>query len=78
MGQSIQEWTKGNLLKTAFKKFEVIWSAEAYIFNHLAAYAALMSSPNMHFFTHIQKCFHLNVINKGILTEVNCSGICHY
>ena len=27
MGQSIQEWTKYNLWKTAFKKFEVIWSA---------------------------------------------------
>ena len=27
MGQSIQEWTKENLRKTAFKKFEVIWSA---------------------------------------------------
>ena len=27
MGQSIQEWTKWNLWKTAFKKFEVIWSA---------------------------------------------------
>ena len=30
MGQGIQEWTKTNLWKTAFKKFEVIWSAEAY------------------------------------------------
>ena len=29
MGQSIQEWTKYNLRKTAFKKFEVIWSASA-------------------------------------------------
>ena len=29
MGQSIQEWTKENLWKTSFKKFEVIWSAEA-------------------------------------------------
>ena len=27
MGQSIQEWTKKNLWKTAFKKFEKIWSA---------------------------------------------------
>ena len=27
MGQGIQEWTKKNLWKTAFKKFEVIWSA---------------------------------------------------
>ena len=27
MGQSIQEWTKLSLRKTAFKKFEVIWSA---------------------------------------------------
>ena len=27
MGQSIQEWTKKNLWKTAFKKFERIWSA---------------------------------------------------
>ena len=27
MGQSIQEWTKYNLWKTAFKKFEGIWSA---------------------------------------------------
>ena len=26
MGQSVQEWTKENLWKTAFKKFEVIWS----------------------------------------------------
>ena len=26
-GQSIQEWTKKNLWKTAFKKFDVIWSA---------------------------------------------------
>ena len=25
--QSIQEWTKENLRKTAFKNFEVIWSA---------------------------------------------------
>ena len=27
MGQSIQEWSKKDLLKTAFKKFEGIWSA---------------------------------------------------
>ena len=27
MGQIIQEWTKKNLWETAFKKFEVIWSA---------------------------------------------------
>ena len=27
MGQSIQEWTKQNLWKTAFKKFEGVWSA---------------------------------------------------
>ena len=27
MGQSIQEWIKWNLLKTAFKNFKVIWSA---------------------------------------------------
>ena len=27
MGQSIQEWTKQNLWKTAFKMFEGIWSA---------------------------------------------------
>ena len=27
MGQSIQEWTRWNLWKTAFKKFEVMWSA---------------------------------------------------
>ena len=26
MGQSIQEWTKQVLYKTAFKKFEGIWS----------------------------------------------------
>ena len=26
LGQSIQEWTKWNLWKTAFKKFKVIWS----------------------------------------------------
>ena len=26
MGQGIQEWTKQNLWKTAFKKLEVIWS----------------------------------------------------
>ena len=29
MGQSIQEWTKYNLWKTAFKKFEEVWSALA-------------------------------------------------
>ena len=29
MGQGIQEWTKQNLWKTAFEKFEVMWSAEA-------------------------------------------------
>ena len=28
MGKSIQEWTKKNFRKTAFKKFEVIWSAK--------------------------------------------------
>ena len=27
MRQSIQEWTKFNLWKTAFKKFEEIWTA---------------------------------------------------
>ena len=26
MGQGIQEWTKSNFWKPAFKKFEVIWS----------------------------------------------------
>ena len=26
MGQSIQKWTKLNMWKTAFKKFEVLWS----------------------------------------------------
>ena len=29
MRQSIQEWTKWNLWKTAFKTFKVIWSAQA-------------------------------------------------
>ena len=29
MGQHIQELTKQNLWKTAFKKFEMIWSPEA-------------------------------------------------
>ena len=27
LGQAIQEWSKLNLLKAAFEKFEVIWSA---------------------------------------------------
>ena len=27
VGQVIQEWTNKNLRKTAFKKFEVVWSA---------------------------------------------------
>ena len=27
MGQGVQEWTNLNLWKTAFKKFEGIWSA---------------------------------------------------
>ena len=35
MGQSIQEWNKSNLWKTAFKKFEVIWSASA---DHIASH----------------------------------------
>ena len=34
MGQSIQEWTKENLWKTAFQKFEVIWPAEAHYLVH--------------------------------------------
>ena len=29
MDQGIQEWSRYNVWKTAFKKFEVIWSAEA-------------------------------------------------
>ena len=29
MGQGIEECTKSNLWKTAFKKFEVVWSAYA-------------------------------------------------
>ena len=29
LDQGIQEWTKQNLWKAAFKKFEVIWSAYA-------------------------------------------------
>ena len=29
MGQITQEWTKEKLWKTAFKKFQVIWSAGA-------------------------------------------------
>ena len=33
MGQGIQEWTKWNLWKTAFKKFEVIWSAFSSVCN---------------------------------------------
>ena len=28
-GQSIQEWTKWNLWKAVFKKFEAIWSAQS-------------------------------------------------
>ena len=28
-GQIINEWTKQNLWKTAFKKFEVMWSVYA-------------------------------------------------
>ena len=35
MGQSIQEWTKQNLWKTAFKKIEVIWSILEYFFPNL-------------------------------------------
>ena len=26
LGQNIQDWTKQNLMKTAFKKFERVWS----------------------------------------------------
>ena len=33
MGQSIQEWTKWNLRKTAFKKFEMTWSALSRLYN---------------------------------------------
>ena len=33
-GPSILEWTKKNLWKTVFKKFEVIWSAQA---NHITS-----------------------------------------
>ena len=29
LGQSIQGWTKQNIWKTTFKKFEGIWSAKA-------------------------------------------------
>ena len=29
LGQSIQEWIKRSLWKTAFKKFEVMWCAKA-------------------------------------------------
>ena len=32
LGQIIQEWAKKNLWKTAFKKFEKVWSAQAYSF----------------------------------------------
>ena len=41
MGQSIQEWNKSNLWKTAFKKFEAIWSAEA---DHMSASADHIAS----------------------------------
>ena len=32
MGQSIQEWTKRNLWKKAFKKFEGIWKFHVYVY----------------------------------------------
>ena len=31
MGRSIQEWTRRNLWKRAFKKLEVIWTLEYFI-----------------------------------------------
>ena len=37
-----------------------------YIFNHLAAKVALLSSPNVHLFQHIfKKYFDLNVVKNG-------------
>ena len=40
LGQCIQQWTKWNLWKTAFKKFEIIWSVESlsnvsFVFEHI-------------------------------------------
>ena len=43
MRQEIQEWTNLNFWKRAFKKFEVIWSAEA---KHITSNISRLPSTN--------------------------------
>ena len=57
MGQSIQEWTKKNLWKTAFKKFEVIWSTSDHNFLYKVLNRPTKSGRKSIAITFLQICF---------------------
>ena len=60
MGQSTQEWAKQNLWKTAFKKFEEIWSelymmymiVIIYDLYYVYVWMKSLSLTTRHFFEH--------------------------
>ena len=64
LGQNIQEWTKQNLWKTAFKIFEVIWSAKGSLLQRL-------SSKNVSSSERVKPWFFVtfNIILKRIFPE---------
>ena len=61
-------------------EIKAVKAARLYIYiQPLGSEAYLLSSLDIHFFQYnFENVFNLNVINKGIATEVDCSGICHY
>ena len=82
MRQSIQEWTKQNLWKTAFKKFDGIWSAlsRPYSFKFFkGCLPQILLGPFLNTLTHVSRlrcdilnCFEVNIEENRMVTFTRC------
>ena len=75
--QCIQEWIKQNFWKTAFKKFEVIWSALFHKFYLVPSWILcplwLRLKPNVNYIYPNRSC-----ISKVVVSQTNISSIHSY
>ena len=60
MGQSIQEWTKQNLWKKAFKKFEVIWSTDKTASQSNEKYMSALKHQHPSWCLRVNRCWCFN------------------
>ena len=60
MGQCIQEWTKQNVWKKAFKKIEVIWSADKTASQSNEKYMSVLKHPHPCWCSRVNRCWCFN------------------